>query len=1772
MKNMMRRALSMLVCVAMLISCIPAFAEEDIVQVLQIVQEEIAEEAEISEAEETPDDLTEVFFEEIIEEEPVVEETPAEEEDSEEEGEVSLAVLPAALTGEEQPGAASKAAAVQGPITMGLKEVVSVARALEGVTYSSKDKSVASVDAEGNVTAKKVGSTTISIKAEGVETEKIKVVVKKAPKTIAFKSLPAVLGVGEQLVPAYKYSSGAASYKNELASDNAGVVAVENGALVAKAAGTANITVSTYKEGVTATAAIEVKAAPTKLTMDAAKTLGKGDKFTLVPVLAENEASSIITFESSDEKVATVSAKGVVKAVAAGEAKITAKTYLETVYAECTVKVVTAPKSVKLTAERKTIGVGEKIQLTATLSPADAESTLKFTSSKKGVAVVEWDEEEKSYVIKAKAKGETTITVKTHNGKSKSVKITVKAAPKKVEIVADRFELGVGEELTLNHKFDKNKAGTVEYTNGNPAAVEIKTVDGETKLIAKAVGDAKIYATAHNSTPEKPVQDEKTFTVKAAPTAITLSETAKTIAKGDKFTLEAKLPEGQAGKITFASSDAKVAAVNAETGKVTAKKAGSVKITATAYNGVEAVCELTVTAPPSKVKVSAARKTIGVYEEIQLTTSLTPAAAVTTLKFSSSNKKVATVSENGVVKALKKGTATITVKTHNGKKATIKFTVKKDPKTVEIYADRYELGVGENLVLNHKFDKDKAGSVTYTTSNAAIADVQQIDGKWTIVPVAPGKVTITATAHNSTAEKPVVDTQDFDIRKAPTKVIVEAAKTLGKGDKWTLKAELASGEAGKIEFTSDNKKVATVDKNGVIKAVKKGTAKITAKSYAGEAAVCEITVVGAPTSVSVSAEKKTIMQGESLQLNASWKPATAATTLKYSSSNAKVATVDQTGKVIGVAKGKATITVKTHNGKKKTITINVKKSNLAFETIENADGSLTIKQLVAPYAGVVTIPATLNGKDVTAIAANAFANDAAMTGVVIPNTVKTIGENAFAGASVLTEVTLGSGVQEIGAGAFKGCAVLSKINLDAAAVKRIGSGAFEGCAALTEVTLPAGVTAIGDRAFAECDALKQVVVPASASELGSGIFAGSEKVSLLVPAGSPAEEYAKNNGISYGDVAASQPVVDSISVTAWAYEAGETASWTVQASGGKGGYKYQYQIFKNGAAYKDASAWTAEASFSFKFTEAGSYTLRVQVKDSADKVSVAAVSDAMNISGASASEGLTYADLSANTVIITGISEPVAEIVIPETIDEKIVVAIADSAFSGRTGITKVTLPDSITEIGDKAFFGCEKLAEINMPAALTAIGENAFEGCSALKAITLPEGLKTIGAGAFIKCSALAAISVPDSVVSLGDNAFASCASLASAKLPAGLTTIYDSMFKGCAKLSSITIPAKVTEIKASAFSGCAALTAVSIPASVKTIGEGAFNGCSALKTLTLNEGLEEIAADAFNGCAALTSVKLPSTLVYLRGKAFYGCKALTSVELSAKLEKINVWTFYGCSALKSIAIPASVTAIADNAFSDCSSLASVTFASGSKLTSLGMSAFYNCAALTGITLPDSVTTIGAKAFEGCAKIASFKLPAGLTAISDYMFAGCASLKSIDVIKGIKSIGAKAFEGCTALTEVTLPNTLTSIDTHAFRNCAGIAMMYLPGSITTFGDEVFAGTSSELLLGVIDGSAAYRYALDNGHRYHVDSEGTLQYQNLTYTANSGSGIAVIRNYAGSEKSVNVPEKIDGYVVSEIGEGAFAGNASVASIDLPDSVTVIGARAFANCTSLVSMV
>ena len=159
--------------------------------------------------------------------------------------------------------------------------------------------------------------------------------------------------------------------------------------------------------------------------------------------------------------------------------------------------------------------------------------------------------------------------------------------------------------------------------------------------------------------------------------------------------------------------------------------------------------------------------------------------------------------------------------------------------------------------------------------------------------------------------------------------------------------------------------------------------------------------------------------------------------------------------------------------------------------------------------------------------------------------------------------------------------------------------------------------------------------------------------------------------------------------------------------------------------------------------------------------------------------------------------------VVPDGVTE-----IAKFAFT-YTGITEITIPDSVIKIGERAFSDCELLKSVVLPANITSIGDDTFRLCSSLETVNLPEGLKTIGNGAF-QSSGLQAVTIPNAVDSIEESAF-----------------------NGCKNLTQITILQGVTEISPCCFMDCENLTLIMLPGSITEIGNSAFYRCNKLETV---------------------------------------------------------------------------------------------------------------------------------------------------------------------------------------------------------------------------------------------------------------------------------------------------------------------------------------------------
>ena len=375
----------------------------------------------------------------------------------------------------------------------------------------------------------------------------------------------------------------------------------------------------------------------------------------------------------------------------------------------------------------------------------------------------------------------------------------------------------------------------------------------------------------------------------------------------------------------------------------------------------------------------------------------------------------------------------------------------------------------------------------------------------------------------------------------------------------------------------------------------------------------------------------------------------------------------------------------------------------------------------------------------------------------------------------------------------------------------------------------------------------------------------------------------------------------------------------------------------------------------------------------------------------------TY-EVGSDGVTVTGYVGGEVAVVIPDTLEDKPVVAIAEGAFADMAILRAVSVPDTVTSIGAGAFAGCQNLTSLRTPVYTCEDAPyfGALFGAQSYDAqgSAVPAGLSTlvltrgevIPDYAFYACRGLTAVALPNTLVEIGNFAFYGCQSLV--HIPARETVL--------------------TSVGEHAFTNCADLLTLELPATVESLGFGMLEGCGALESLVLpfvggSRGEEE-----------------SSYLGYLFGAADY---AFTAGYLPASL--ISVELLFGCGD-----IPA-------NAFFECGSVRVFTIPEG--VTSIGRRAFYGCEKLAAVTLPDSVRSLGDDAYHGCIRLASFAGGAALAEMGVQVFMDCVSLTTVILPDSVTHLPNAAFAGCISLETLTA-NGVTTQGKQVFRHCDKLA------------------------------------------------------------------------------------------------------------------------------------
>ncbi len=460
----------------------------------------------------------------------------------------------------------------------------------------------------------------------------------------------------------------------------------------------------------------------------------------------------------------------------------------------------------------------------------------------------------------------------------------------------------------------------------------------------------------------------------------------------------------------------------------------------------------------------------------------------------------------------------------------------------------------------------------------------------------------------------------------------------------------------------------------------------------------------------------------------------------------------------------------------------------------------------------------------------------------------------------------------------------------------------------------------------------------------------------------------------------------------------------------------------------------------------------------------------------------------------------------------------------------------------------------------------------------------------------------------------------ITSLTLPETVLELRSNAVASCEKLTSVTLPQSLVVINRMNFFSCNALSEITIPASVRYIGDTSFRFCDALRKITFEGVCPAIDMDCFSILPDDAVAYVPDDQLEAYTAAFENAGSTVSVQPSGKNAVLvenngyvedefdfdastgTITSYNGYATY--LAIPetiggAPVKAIGPEAFARHAYLAFLELPEG--LESIGDSAFYNCETLGRVRFPSTLKTIGSNAFYNAYKSSVLELTS-VESIGDYAFYFAGLKGSLELPEGLKSIGENAFEACTNMgANLYLPSTLESIGSNAFKGDYNIQYIVLESpTAPMLGENAFAGC--DYLYDIDLNAHGTRQEMQQWQAY-VDAlglpcrvwraqdptaqspeKGAYQYENRVLTEYTGRKTRIHPHLTVSKEPVvglgdgvfKDSQTIEYFSVAHndefttIGAESFM-NSSLREVDLFDSVTTIGARAFANCAQLETL-
>ena len=1598
---------------------------------------------------------------------------------------------------------------------------------------------------------------------------------KDNPATITPTTMTMTVGGPRRKVVCTLSKSEYLSYADiyfESTNPNVAEVDYYTGEVTAKSKGITNIIAHSKVSKVPPVCAVTVNPAaePTSISLSASSlSLEQGTSGSLTCNFSPSNASSTVTWSSSDKNVATVTLSGTtvnVNAKSVGNTTITATT-ANGCTATCLVNVTPPPPPTSIKIGSMTLEVGHQGVIPRYLVPSNAATTITWTTLNPSVAIVD-----EAGVVTAISVGEATIKAQTDNNLIATGKVTVKQAttPTSITLNPTSITLEVGESGTITPiLYPSGTSGVVSWESSNAKVVTVNSSGG---IKAIGVGNATITATVAGVSATCLV----VVTAPPLPTQIILNPSSLTLRVGESQKIEPSfLPVGSNATVSWRSENSSIAKVDI-TGKVTAVAIGTTEIYALIGNGLSAVCHVTVsnstTIPtqPTGLTIDPTSMTLQQGQTGILTYSFTPSGTTADLMWNSGNTAVATI-DNGVVTAISPGTAVVGAGTSYGLYALCVVTVTEAttnlPTSISLSPTSMTLDVGASkYIIATFYPEGTSASITWSSNRTSVATVSDM-GK--VTAVAAGSATITATTSNG-------KTATCGVYVPKTTGHIDSG-TCGDNLTWDLTDSILtiSGTGPMRDFDSSVSGAPWYRSyRTLIKAViiENGCTSIGDYAFNECSNVRMVTIPNSVTSIGFS-------------------------TFSHCSS------------LTSVTIPNSVTSVESYAFQYCTSLVNATLSN-SIEEIEDCMfahcvslASIIIPNSVksigdAAFSNCSSLTSIVIPNSVTSIGSSVFSRCSGLISVTIPNSVLSIGNSAFYYCSQLSSITIPNYITVISPSLFGGCYALSSINIPTG-VTSIGQNAFMACRSLTTIKIPNSVTSLGEKCFINCNGLKSVSIGSAVTEIGNSAFSRCNSLtSIVIP---KSVTTIGNSAFSYCDSLININIQGNVTTI--------------------GDYAFSNCSSLPSITIPRSVATIGNGAFS-SCTSLKNITIPENVKTIGEDVFykcdnlTSIIWNALNCADPSGSSSAPFDRIKGNITSFTF---------------GNAVEYISAYLCNGMEKLESINIPNSVTKIGKYAFQNCSGITSINIPQDVTTIELSAFYNCKALEEIrNYANDPQKIESSVFSYVDkATCYLYVPQESVSAykSANVWKTFSNIKPMNIPEtgediivsgvcgdelnwkitkdsilyiqGTGDMYN--YEGATKMpwysyqskfNKVCIKEGVTSIGNYAFAVCTNIKSVIIPSSIDSIGISAFNACYGLSEVHISD-IGQWCKIAFNGILAnplyyahhlyvnnqeIVDLIIPDTITGIEKYAFYKCDNIVSVTIPNSVTTIGVSAFAYCSGLRSITnYNTTPQTISTNVFTSvpkdsCILYVPVTSLSAYKSTSV-WSSF-----LTVLPIEIDPTSISLSQ-------TSMTLEVGETRNITYTLTPADATATVTWSSSNTSVVTVNTAG--DVTAVSAGSTIITAKTSNGKTATCVV------SVTQTTNPVLSGSCGDNLTWELKDSVLTISGTGRMYNYKSSNSPWYTYRSVIKSVDIRQGCTSLGDYAfyycNGLTSITIPNSIDsigGFVfyycgkltsiklpnsVTSIGNYSFKSCTSLTSVTIPNSVTSIGMSAFESCTGLTSV-